>query len=48
MTTTETLDTPDNAAVGEAAPAKRVYKKGDERRQEILSAVVTLLGKPRL
>ena len=48
MTTTETLDTPDDAAAGEAAPAKRVYKKGDERRQEILSAVVTLLGKPRL
>ena len=48
MTTTETLDTPDDAATGEAAPAKRVYKKGDERRQEILSAVVTLLGKPRL
>ena len=48
MTTTETLDTPVNAAAGEAAPVKRVYKKGDERRQEILSAVVTLLGKPRL
>ena len=48
MTTTETLDTTDDAAAGEAAPAKRVYKKGDERRQEILSAVVTLLGKPRL
>ncbi len=47
MTETEPLDNAPTTEAPEAA-AKRQYKKSADRRQEILSAVVTLLGKPRL
>lgn len=47
MTETESLENLQEADAPEAA-AKRQYKKSADRRQEILAAVVTLLGKPRL
>lgn len=47
MTETETLENLPESDASEAA-AKRQYKKSADRRQEILAAVVTLLGKPRL
>ncbi len=47
MTETEPLDNEQEADAPETA-AKRQYKKSADRRQEILAAVVTLLGKPRL
>ncbi len=47
MTETDSLENLQEADAPEAA-AKRQYKKSADRRQEILAAVVTLLGKPRL
>lgn len=40
-------ETDDNANMTTTV-SKRIYKKSADRQQEILSAVVTLLGKPRL
>ena len=48
MTENEPIGNSSEADVAEAVSAKRPYKKGADRRQEILAAVVTLLGKPRL
>ncbi len=47
MTETEPFENLQEAVAPEAV-AKRQYKKSADRRQEILAAVVTLLGKPRL